>query len=186
MLTVNRYSEKTYEKSGVRPVAKTKENVAENNVFTAVFRAQENTRWTSRFSGVHRRKTPNSPDVFRRAENGWQIANFPKIPLLVKLPVNEGFLAVRLKERRKKVVFWTSSETMLDVLCTFTISFCFSVAIFRANTFVLARGVSRSETIISRYSSRVILLRGTFHFDFGEVFRRSHESSFFYDLFVDF
>jgi len=46
------------------------------------------------FSGVHRRKTPNSPDVFRRAENGWQIADFPKIPLLVKLPVNEGFLAV--------------------------------------------------------------------------------------------
>ena len=94
MLTINRYSEKTYEKSGVRPVAKTKENVAENNVFTAVFRAQENTRWTSRFSGVHRRKTPNSPDVFQRVENGWQIANFPKIPLLVKLPVNEGFLAV--------------------------------------------------------------------------------------------
>ena len=91
MLTVTRYSEKTYEKSGVRPVAKTKENVAENNVF----RAQENTRWTSRFSGVHRRKTPNSPDVFQRVENGWQIANFPKIPLLVKLPVNEGFLAVR-------------------------------------------------------------------------------------------
>ena len=88
--------------------------------------------------------------------------------------------------KEKKLVFWTSSETILDVLCIFTISFCFSVAIFRANTFVLARGVSRSETIISRYSSRVTLLRGTFHFDFGEVFRRSHESSFFYDLFVDF
>ena len=101
MLTVNRYSEKTYEKSGVRPVAKTKENVAKNNVFTAVFRAQENTRWTSSFSGVHRRKTPNSPDVFRRAENGWQIANFPKIPLLVKLPVNEGFLAVVLDAKKE-------------------------------------------------------------------------------------
>ena len=93
MLTFNRYSEKTYEKSGVRPVAKTKENDEKRK-----------RKRTSRFSGVHRSKTPNSPEVFRRAENGWQIANFPKIPLLVKLPVNEGFLAVMVLERNS--ILW--------------------------------------------------------------------------------
>ena len=53
--------------------------------------------------------------IFQRAENGGQIANFPKIPLLVKLPVNEGFLAVIFVRNRFELAFINTTEIVLQL-----------------------------------------------------------------------